>query len=225
MKIYGKATWIDLALYSLLAAMLIGISALAVFLLYDRPRESEAFETNNFQVDDSLAYDGVITINPPIDLPEFTLTNSDGEPLGPSDFQGRFVLLTFGFTHCPDICPLTLSDFQQIQKLLGNEAAMIQFVFISIDAGRDTPEALSEYFDLRQFDDIIALTGDEEIVRAMGAPLGLSFEAGDEDTSGGYMVNHTAGSFLLNLEGRWIARYQFGVPPDRIASDLRALLQ
>ncbi len=224
MKIKGKATWIDLVLYSLIAGMLIGISALAVFLLYDRRRESEAYETNHFQVDDSLKYDGVIAINPPVDLPGFILTSSEGEPLSSSDFQGRFVLLTFGFTHCPDICPLTLSDFQQIQNLLGSEAAKIKFVFVSVDGKRDSPEALSEYFAFRRLVDIIALTGDEELIREMGAPLGLSFEVGEEDTRGGYMVNHSAGSFLLDPEGRWTIRYQFGVPPGRIASDLQALL-
>ena len=224
MKIKGKATWIDLVLYSLLAGMLIGISALAVFLLYDRRREPEAYETNHFQVDESFQYDGVITINPPVDLPEFILTSSEGEPLGLSDLQGRFVLLTFGFTHCPDICPLTLSDFQQIQNWLGSEAAKIKFVFVSVDGKRDTPEELSEYFAFRQLVDIIALTGDEELIREMGEPLGLSFEVGGEDTRGGYMVNHSAGSFLLDPEGRWIVRYQFGVPLGRIASDLQALI-
>ena len=163
-------------------------------------------------------------LNPPLDIPQFTLTNAENTPSSLGDFQGRYVLLTFGFTHCPDVCPLTLNDFQRVQSQLGAKADYVRFVFISVDGKRDTPATLRQYFAFRQLSDIIALTGDEKHVRALGAPFGLAFEKSDQDDSGGYQVNHTAGSFLLDKQGRWITRYQFGVPPDRIASDLMDLL-
>ena len=211
-------------LYGVLAGLLLGIAALGIFLIQDRFRESESVTAGPFEVASTATIDGVLSIDPPINIPTFTLTDSMGEALGLSDLRGRHALLTFGFTHCPDICPLTLNDFERIRRLLGELADQFDFVFISVDGTRDTPAALRQYFEFRQLDRIIALTGDEASVLALGAPFGLSFEINDEDRAGGYMINHTSGSFLLDQAGRWIKRYQFGVPPERIVADLKALL-
>ncbi|MCY3781071.1 MAG: SCO family protein [Chloroflexi bacterium] len=213
-----------LILYGLIAGLIIGISALAVFLLIDR--FSSRGKSENAQIQDITAdFDGTIAIDPPIAVPDIKLANSDNELAGLSDWRGQFVLLTFGFTHCPDVCPLTLSEFQRIQSQLGRLADEVQFVFVSVDGARDSPAVLREYFSFRGYDEIIALTGSEEVIRALGAPLGLAFEVGEELTRGGYLVNHTAGSFLLDRNGSWITRYQFGVPPATIVADLRRLLQ
>ncbi len=220
-----RPPFLHLLLYSLVAGLLIGISALALYLLIDQLRIPDSGFSGSFQDTAVEDYDGVIDIDPPLDIPQFTLTNSENTPSSLSDFRGQFVLLTFGFTHCPDICPLTLNDFQRIRSQLGAKADILRSVFISVDGKRDTPETLREYFDFRQLNDIIALTGDEEHVRALGAPFGLAFEISDRNATGGYQVNHTAGSFLLDRQGRWIRRYQFGVPPGRIASDLITLLE
>ena len=169
-------------------------------------------------------HDGIIAIAPPVEVADFTLVNAAGARTSLRDLHGRHVLLTFGFTHCPDVCPLTLNDFKRIRTLLGDIADQAHFVFISVDGKRDTAEALREYFSFRELDDIIALTGDEAYVRALGAPFGLAFKVSDEPAPGGYLVNHTAGSFLLDSAGRWIKRYQFGLPAAAIASDLRATL-
>ena len=96
---------------------------------------------------------------------------------------------------------------------MGEFADSIDFVFISVDGKRDTPAALRQYFEFRQLNDIHALTGDEASVLAMGEPFGLSVELNDEGASEGYLINHTSGAFLLDQAGRWIKRYQFGVPP------------
>lgn len=211
-------------LYSLLAGLLLGIAALAIFLIHDRMREKESVSTGPFRVDGSSAVDGVLAIDPPVDIPAFELTESNGNSVRLTDFRGRHTLLTFGFTHCPDICPLTLNDFARIRRLLGDSAVKITFVFISVDGKRDTPAALRQYFEFRQLNDIRALTGDEASVLALGEPFGLSFEINDEGRADSYLINHTTGSFLLDQAGRWIKRYQFGVPPDTIAADLRTLL-
>lgn len=211
-------------LYGLLAGLLLGIAALAIFLLYDRMREPESVNTGPFEVEGAAAFDGILALDPPVDIPPFELTDSKGRSVRLADFRGRHTLLTFGFTHCPDICPLTLNDFGRIQRALGDLADRLSFVFVSVDGKRDTPAALRQYFEFRQLDDISALTGDEASVRALGEPFGLAFEISDEDRSDGYLINHTTGSFLLDQAGRWIKRYQFGVPPDAIAADLRTLL-
>ena len=153
----------------------------------------------------------------------FTLTSQDGDPTGLRDLRGRFVLLTFGFTNCPDICPLTLSDFQLVKGLLGDNSAEVAFVFISVDGSRDKPDVLRNFLAYRKLDEIIGLTGAETDVRAAGAPFGLSFERRGESSTGSYSVNHTAGSFLLDRRGRWIMRFQFGVPPERIAAELQTM--
>ena len=83
---------------------------------------------------------------------------------------------------------------------------------------------LKHYLAFREFDRILALTGAESEVRELAGPLGLSFEISDEAVPGGYQVNHTVGFFLLDPEGRWIQRFQFGVPPSTIVAELRNLL-
>lgn len=224
MKTKRNAYLFGRLLYGLLAGLLLGIAALSIVLLHDRIREPEAIKTGPFEVAGAATTDGVLAIVPPVDIPEFALTDSYGKAVGLADFRGRHVLLTFGFTHCPDVCPLTLNDFERIQRLLGDRASSIAFVFVSVDGERDTPAALRQYFGFRQYEHIQALTGSEASVRALGEPFGLSFEISDENETNGYMINHTTGSFLLDRSGRWIKRYQFGVPPDTIVADLRTLL-
>ena len=211
-------------LYGAIAGLLIGISALAIVLVQDLLRATETAETGHFRVAGEAAYDGAIGIEPPVDVPDFTLTDHFGEPFNLRDHRGRFVLLTFGFSNCPDLCPLTLSDLQQVNAMLGEKAEQLALVFISVDGGRDKPEILRDYFAFRKLDELIGVTGGEDDVRHAGAPFGLAFEASGDVSTGAYSVNHTAGSFLLDRRGRWIMRFQFGLPPERIAAELRKLL-
>lgn len=211
-------------LYGLLAGLLLGIAALSIFLLNDRSQAPELVKTGPFEVAGSASVDGILAIDPPLDIPAFELTDSYGNTVRLDDLRGRHTLLTFGFTHCPDICPLTLNDFAWIQRQLGETAEEVAFVFISVDGKRDTPAALRRYFEFREYSDISALTGDEASVLALGEPFGLAFEISDEHQSGAYLINHTSGSFLLDEAGRWIKRYQFGVPPDAMLADLNSLL-
>ncbi len=211
-------------LYSIIAGLLIGISALALFLIQDRLRAPDSGAASHFRHESEARFDGVIPIEPPIELPDFTLTSKDGVPTGLSDLRGRFALLTFGFTNCPDICPLTLSDFQLVKGLLGDHSEELALVFISVDGSRDEPDVLRNFLAYRKLDEIIGLTGAEADVRAAGAPLGLSFERSGKTSTGSYSVNHTAGSFLLDRRGRWIMRFQFGAPAERIAAELQAMI-
>lgn len=216
---------VQLLLYSLIAGLIIGIAALALTLFQIRLGGQAASENPQVAQGADDAFDGTIKIDPPIALPATRLTNTNNERMSVADLQGKPALITFGFTHCPDICPMTLSDFQRIQSLLDRRADDVHFVFISVDGQRDTPATLRNYFSFRQLGGILPLTGNEDELRAFGATFGLRFKVNERDASGGYSVNHTAGSFLLDKNGRWIMRYQFGVPPTTIAADLRLLLQ
>ncbi len=224
MKSKRNATPYLRLLYGMITGLLIGISALAIYLVQDQLREPKAVDTGHFSVEGEAEFDGAIQIEPPIVVPDFTLTDQDDEQFKVSDLRGHHVLLAFGFTNCPDICPLTLSDFQSIKELLGGSAERLAFVFISVDGSRDTPSVLRSYLGFRELEGIIGLTGDEDYVREIGAPFGLAFEVIGEAATGAYSVNHTVGSFLLDPRGRWIMRFQFGLPPDRVAAELSELL-
>ena len=212
---------VNALLYGAIAGLAIGIAALALYLLQARlfaPKASAGLSQHpNF--------DGIIVIDPPLPLSDFSLTNHFSEPTSQDDLRGRHTLLAFGFLHCPDICPMTLDEMQRVREMLGESAAQTRLVFVSVDGARDTPVALRHYFDIREMDGITGLTGADDDVRNMGETLGLAFEVSEEAVGGGYTVNHSAGAFLLDADGRWIRRYQFGVPARAIADDMLALLR
>lgn len=167
---------------------------------------------------------GVRYIEPPRALTDFTLPASTGESLSLSDLRGQMVLLYFGYTHCPDFCPATLLDFERIQERLGEDAAEVAFVFVSVDPQRDTPEALADY--VRRFDPaFIGLSGDEATLQSIAAEYGLTWtlnQRSPEDRT--YTVDHTVSRFLIDREGRLLRVYNFGIGAVSIAEDIRELL-
>ena len=197
---------------------------MSVYLAFARLTVNENTPIESFNVDEE-DFDGSTSIDPPLEMPDFTLTNQDGDAIQLSDLRGKFVLLTFGYTHCPDVCPLTLNEFRRIRETLGDLAESVEFVFVSVDGQRDTPDVLKQYFETRKLDGFIGLTGEEADLRELGTDYGLFFEIGENTSKGGYLVNHTAGSYLLDPSGRWIMRYQFGVLPSMIVNDLETFIQ
>lgn len=183
-------------------------------------------ETNNaiaFTPDNE--YTGITAIEPPQPTADFTLTNQHGDPFSLSELSGKPTLITFGFTNCPDICPLTLSEFRQTHSELGEQANDLNFVFISVDGRRDTPTVLREYFQLYDVDSFIyGMTGDEAIVRELGNDYGLEFVYREPNETGWYNVDHTAGSFLLDADGNWIRRYAYATERALIIEDLQRVL-
>ncbi len=166
-------------------------------------------------------------IDPPREMPDFTLTSESGQPLRLSDLRGTPVLLFFGFTHCPDICPTTLGEFRQVKAKLGDQGDRARFVFISVDGSRDTPELLAQY--VHAFDPaFIGLTGDEELVRSIGSDYYVYFERvtlGTATAAGeNYTVDHTTYSYLIDAEGRLRVIYPFQAPTQMIADDIKSLL-
>ena len=165
-----------------------------------------------------------VTIDPPQPMPDFVLLNQDGESTTLSNLRGKPLLFAFAYTHCPDICPLTMVDFKRIKKMLGAQQNQVNFALISVDGERDTPEVLKRY--LSSFDDtFIGLTGAPGIVAQIAEPYGAKFEA--QKTSGtaaSYLVSHTSFEYLLDGYGRWRKTYAFQTSSEPIAADVLALL-
>ena len=211
-------------LYGITIALLIGILGISLYIAIIKLSDTEkaSIDSSTIIADEDL--NGAIEIDPPLKMPDFTLTNQDGESTSLSDWRGKYVLLTFGYTHCPDVCPLTLSEFRRIRDSLGDLGEQVEFVFISVDGQRDTPDAIKQYFETRKLEGIIGLMGDDTDLRALGTDYGLFFQIGEDTSKGGYLVDHTAGSFLLDPDGLWVMRYQFGAMPSMIVEDLEAFI-
>lgn len=163
-------------------------------------------------------------LNPPLVLTDFTLTTHSNTSLSLSDLQGRVVLLYFGYTFCPDVCPATLADLVHVKRDLGDAAQNVAFIFVSVDGERDTPEVLARY--MQSFDSsFIGLQGDERTLRRIGSEYGLLYERRNiAGTSAEYLVDHTASIYLIDTEGRLNVIYPFGTPPETISADIRELL-
>lgn len=201
-----------LIILGVLGSAIVFVSAYIAFLLLaDSPSEPSDSDISPISL-----------IEPPLQMPDFTLTNQQGENTSLSDLSGKPVLLTFGFTHCPDVCPITLGEMRSIHEELGEQ---VNYVFVSVDGERDTPEILANYFVTLRVDSfIVGLTGTEAEVREMGIPYGLDFNYSEADALGNYSVEHTAGLFLLNSEAQWIRRYAYGMRTEDIINDLREFM-
>jgi protein SCO1/2 len=149
------------------------------------------------------------------------LESSDGRTLTLRDLQGRPTLLFFGFTHCPEVCPLSLVKAVQIKRLLGPAAEQLQVAFVTVDPQRDTPAHLREY--LAAFDPgFLGLAGDEAGTRAIAESLGVSYRrVGEGDTA---TFEHTASWFLLGADGQLQDVYGYAMSEQAIVEKLRGRL-
>lgn len=209
--------------WGLVGALITAIVIVAGYIVIRGLSTPEEAIVAEFVADDDFAGDS--PIEPPRDMPDFTLIDQHNEPVALSELTGQPTLISYGFTNCPDVCPLTLGEFRMIHDELGNLGDSVNFVFISVDGKRDTPQRLASYFTLRSVEDfVIGLTGDPEDVSRVAVDYGVKFEYETPDNSGAYSVDHTAGYFLLNAQNQWVMRYAFGTDPDIIIEDLRAML-
>jgi protein SCO1 len=146
------------------------------------------------------------------------LADHTGKPRRLEEFRGKAVVLFFGFTHCPDICPTTLADIANAIRQLGPDGERVQVLMVSVDPERDTPEALATYvtaFDPR----FLALRGDLEATRKAAGEFKIYFEKRKQGDS--YTIDHSAQSYLIDPQGR----LRLLVRHDRIAQDLASDLQ
>lgn len=156
--------------------------------------------------------------------PDVTLTNQAGQPTSLSDFRDKVVLLYFGYTFCPDVCPTTLTAVNKALEQLGNQADQVQVVMVSVDPQRDTPAVLANY--LSNFNPtFVGLTGTPDEIASAATPFGVFYEQHEGSVATGYLVDHTASVMVLDREGRLRLVFPFGTPAEDIASDLKQLLK
>ncbi|HXZ93452.1 MAG TPA: SCO family protein [Burkholderiales bacterium] len=155
---------------------------------------------------------------------QLSLTDPNGTPRSLQDFRGKVVVLFFGYTHCPDVCPTTLAEMAQVMKKLGAEADRVQVLFVTVDPERDTPVVLSRYvpaFDPR----FLGLYGDADATRRAAKEFKVFYEAKKGEAPGEYTVDHSAGSYVLDTTGRLRLFVGYGrVGADDLAADIRTLL-
>jgi protein SCO1 len=155
--------------------------------------------------------------------PAFTLEDASGARRRPEDFRGKLLLLYFGFTHCPDICPTTLADLAAARKALGEQRVRVQVAFVTLDPERDTGPALARY--LATFDpDFVGLRGDAAATRDLAASFKLYVERRGGDGERPVSLDHTSLVFVFDGEGKPRLMFGPGVKPGHMAEDLRRLL-
>lgn len=156
---------------------------------------------------------------------DFTLTDGDGKSFNLSDLKGKVVVLSFGYTNCPDICPTELLTQNDVLKQLGDQAKDVKVAFISVDPERDTPEVIGKY--AKQFNpDFIGLTatGDQSLPVIKQQYRVVSAKVNQGADSNTYLVDHTAGAYLVDKNGDVAVFEPYGSEPAAIAADIKTLL-
>jgi protein SCO1/2 len=158
------------------------------------------------------------------DFPQpLRLTDHTGRLRTMSDFNGKVVALFFGYTHCPDVCPTTMSDLKQAMKLLGNKADQVQVLFVTVDPERDTQEVLAKfvpYFDKR----FIGLRGSLQETAETLANFKIFFSKVEGNSKSDYTIDHSAGVYVFDKSGKIRLYMGYGQKPADIASDIKKLL-
>lgn len=162
-------------------------------------------------------------IDPPMPMEDFLLVDQHGQPFSLSGQQGKVVLLFFGYTHCPDVCPVTLAEFTRIKEELGAAASQVSFVYITVDPERDTVPVINAY--MRSFDpDFFALTETREKLEEVWSRFGVYQSRQESTSAGGYLVDHTARTYLLDQQGRLVATYPYEMGEADVVADVQHIL-
>jgi protein SCO1/2 len=155
--------------------------------------------------------------------PEIDLVAHTGERMSLAAMEGKVVVLYFGYTYCPDVCPTTLSRIDKALDLLGDDAADVQTIMVSVDPERDSPEVLARY--LPAFDPgFIGLTGTRAEVAQVATAYGVFFEKSDDGDAGGYLVDHTATVMVVDRNGYLKLVLPFDASAEDIADDVGYLV-
>lgn len=151
------------------------------------------------------------------------LPDVDGKQRTLSDFKGKVAIVFFGFAQCPDVCPSTLAEIAQVRKQLGADGAKVQPVFITVDPERDTAEVLKAY--VGNFgSDVVALRGTLEQTQAAAKEFKVFFAKVPGKTEGSYSIDHTAGSYVFDPQGRIRLFVRYGGSAEALAGDVKLLL-
>ena len=154
---------------------------------------------------------------------DFALTDATGKPRTLADYRGKVVVLFFGYTQCPDVCPTTLAALAQTMKTLGTDASRVQVVFVTVDPDRDTGELLASY--VKAFDpSFVALRGDADAIARTAKEFKILYQKQPGRTPESYTVDHSAGTFIFDPQGRLRLYVGNGQGPEVFAHDIRELL-
>lgn len=155
---------------------------------------------------------------------DFALTDHTGKPRALADFRGRVVVMFFGFTHCPDVCPTTLAELAAVVKKLGTDGDRVQVLLVTVDPERDTPQILSQYvtaFDPR----FLALRGTAEETARVAKEFKIIYQKVAGARPDSYTIDHSAGTYIFDTQGRLRLYMSYGQGPEIFAHDIALLLK
>jgi protein SCO1/2 len=156
--------------------------------------------------------------------PDFVLTKGDGTSFQLSEMRGKIVLLFFGYTSCPDVCPTTMAELNQaLGQLTPQEADQVQVLFVTVDPQRDTPERVDEYVDFFN-PAFLGLSGTEDELAPVWNDYGVYREIVDSTSAAGYLVDHTARVTLIDADGNMRVSFGFDTPVEDIVHDVKLIL-
>ena len=160
-------------------------------------------------------------------LPEFELVDQDGKPFTKAQLEGKWNLVFFGYTYCPDICPTTLTRYTQVTNRLQDAPEVLastRVLFVSVDPKRDPPERLKEY--VHYFNpEFSGATGDPEQIASLAKTLALFYEAHEPDENGNYSIDHSAAVAIIDPHAKLVGYFNAVLDPAVIAADYRRLVE
>jgi protein SCO1 len=155
---------------------------------------------------------------------DFALTDHNGQPRSIKDFAGKVVVLFFGYTQCPDVCPTSMTELAEVKKLLGADGDKLQGLFVTIDPARDTPDVLKAY--MANFDPgFLALIPTPEQLAAVAKDYKVYYKKVEGKTPTSYSMDHSAGSYIYDTQGRLRLYTRYGSGAQAMAADIKLLLQ
>ena len=164
-----------------------------------------------------------MAVDPPRSMPTFTFTRSDSSTFSTAPETDRPMVLFFGYTNCPDVCPTTLADWKRVRAKLGDDAKSVRFVFVTVDPDRDTPAVAERY--ARTYDPSFeGVSGNAITTSGMMDAFGVASAREPGSNATGYLVSHSSQVFLVDSHGKLVALYPFGTGWDALADDLERLL-
>lgn len=198
-----KILFVGLGSILLIGAVIVGV------LLFGKPAD----------------FRGTSYVEPYPPAPDFELARADGSSFRLSEMRDGIVLLFFGYTSCPDVCPTTLAELNQaLEKLDEDEANKVQVIFVTVDPDRDTPERTQEY--VNHFNpNFVGLSGSETELNIVWDEYGVFREIVDGPSAAGYLVNHTARVTLIDGNGNLRISFGFDMPVEDIVYDIKLILK
>jgi protein SCO1/2 len=155
---------------------------------------------------------------------ELQLSDHNGTPRTLQDFQGKVLVVSFGFTHCPDVCPTTLAELARARKLLGADGERVQVVMVTVDPERDTPQVLREYVTALD-PTFLGLTGDAEAIARTAREFKVFYQKSPGSSPQSYSVDHSSGTFVFDPAGRVRLLVSYGQGAEVFAHDIGQLLK